>query len=307
MTHCDAAPARAPARCPSWIPVGASLLAAGFTAGAGPAAAQTAQPEVEVNLEALEALVPTPPPPGLDPPDGAPPALHGQTSRVPGAVSGESVLLLPGYADTTVGSAPPLDAPATAGGEDFALPPPEPADGTETAVTVLGTEKETAVATAEAADATVVDNDAFHEIGALFARTAAPEEIDVPEPAMTMAGTGAAGAPADDASASAGPGDLRLLFEGGGDNLSVAARDMLIGLAARLEARRDRRVELRAYASGEDASPSEARRLALSRALAVRSFLVENNVRSTRIDVKTLGDRSEGGPPDRVDIVLMDR
>ena len=64
---------------------------------------------------------------------------------------------------------------------------------------------------------------------------------------------------------------------------------------------------MQAFAGGSSGSPSVARRLSLSRALAVRAFLIEEGVRSTRIDVRALGNRAEGGPAERVDVVLVNR
>lgn len=275
MTQCDAAPAR---RLP-WVPVGASLLAAGFAAGAGPATGQTDRPGVEVNLDVLDALVPTPGAPNPDP-----------FGAVPAAVSGESVLLLaPSFArDGAVDEPSPSLHAAPAAGSGNADPPPA-AVGSEAGV-----------------EAGTAGDDPFREIEALFAESADAGGIEVPEPTVTMAGTGAPAAPAADVGDD-GRSDLRLLFEAGGDELDAAARDALLGLTVRLEARRDRRVELRAYAPDGDGPPGEARRLALARALAVRAFLIENNVRSTRIDVKALDAAPEGGAPDRVDIVLIDR
>ena len=66
------------------------------------------------------------------------------------------------------------------------------------------------------------------------------------------------------------------------------------------------RLQLKAYAEATGNNTSKARRLSLSRALAVRSFLIENGLRSTRIDVRALGIARDGGAPDRVDIVTMD-
>jgi outer membrane protein OmpA-like peptidoglycan-associated protein len=60
-----------------------------------------------------------------------------------------------------------------------------------------------------------------------------------------------------------------------------------------------------AYAAGKTDDPSVARRLSLSRALAVRSALVAEGVASTRIYVRALGSQTEGGPPDRVDLSLL--
>lgn len=67
----------------------------------------------------------------------------------------------------------------------------------------------------------------------------------------------------------------------------------------------DGRLQLKAYAGGTGETLSSARRLSLSRALSVRSFLIEQGIRSTRIDVRALGRAEDSGPPERVDIVLL--
>ncbi len=64
---------------------------------------------------------------------------------------------------------------------------------------------------------------------------------------------------------------------------------------------------LQAYASGGPTTTSNARRLSLKRALSVRSVLIENGVRSTRINVRALGDTNEQNSTDRVDILYVDR
>jgi len=61
-----------------------------------------------------------------------------------------------------------------------------------------------------------------------------------------------------------------------------------------------------AYAGG-GGDASKARRLSLSRALAVRTYLIEQGIGSTRIDVRALGNAAEGGPPDRVDLLMLSR
>ena len=66
------------------------------------------------------------------------------------------------------------------------------------------------------------------------------------------------------------------------------------------------RLQLLAYAAGAENESSKARRLSLSRALAVRSYLIAEGVRSTRIDVRALGNKTEAEPADRVDL-LIDR
>ncbi|HZB90781.1 MAG TPA: OmpA family protein, partial [Stellaceae bacterium] len=70
------------------------------------------------------------------------------------------------------------------------------------------------------------------------------------------------------------------------------------------------RLQLVAHASGGSDESNEARRISLQRALAVRSYLIDRGIASTRMDVRALGNRSEGGsggPLDRVDVVMLDR
>ena len=98
-------------------------------------------------------------------------------------------------------------------------------------------------------------------------------------------------------------GSLRLVFDEGKADLGEAAKANLKDLAAALISDGNARVQLLAYASSADDSASRARRLSLSRALAVRAYLIDQGVRSTRMDVRALGNKSEGGPPDRVDIM----
>ena len=67
------------------------------------------------------------------------------------------------------------------------------------------------------------------------------------------------------------------------------------------------RLQLMAYAGGQTLSSSQARRVSLSRALAIRSFLIENGVRSTRIDVRALGNKTSEEPLNRVDLNVSER
>lgn len=62
------------------------------------------------------------------------------------------------------------------------------------------------------------------------------------------------------------------------------------------------RLELLAYASAKDGSSSDARRLSLSRALAVRAYLIDQGIRTARFIVRAQGDRYGNGPADRVDL-----
>lgn len=100
---------------------------------------------------------------------------------------------------------------------------------------------------------------------------------------------------------------FRLGFGSGSASISEGAETQLDGVAKALKQDGNLRLQLLAYAGGGSQTPSQARRLSLSRALAVRSQLIDKGIRSTRIDVRALGNKSEGGPPDRVDIIITTR
>ena len=97
---------------------------------------------------------------------------------------------------------------------------------------------------------------------------------------------------------------LTIIFADGQKELEATEKDKLSTFARSLLGRKDARLQLKSYASDINESPSGARRLSLARALAVRSFLIEAGVNSTRIDVRALGAKNERGPADRVDLVV---
>jgi outer membrane protein OmpA-like peptidoglycan-associated protein len=96
--------------------------------------------------------------------------------------------------------------------------------------------------------------------------------------------------------------DARLLFAEGSAELSAEDKQKLLTLADQLQRDPEIRIQLLAFAAGDDETPNAARRLSLSRALAVRSFLVDQGITAARVQVRALGQSSEDGPPDRVDI-----
>jgi len=95
---------------------------------------------------------------------------------------------------------------------------------------------------------------------------------------------------------------IRVLFRDGSAELSGDAKRKLSAVATALQENTTMRVQLLAYAKASSEGASRARRLSLSRALAVRAYLIEQGVRSTRMDVRALGDKIGDGPADRVDI-----
>lgn len=101
--------------------------------------------------------------------------------------------------------------------------------------------------------------------------------------------------------------NMRIVFEHDSSKLPTDAREALKTLSSRMSQQDGLRLQLLAYAGGTDTSASAARRLSLSRALAVRSYLIENGVRSTRIDVRALGNKSTESVTERVDITIVER
>ena len=127
----------------------------------------------------------------------------------------------------------------------------------------------------------------------------APAPVRPPDAAgPEVAALGAAGLPP------AGGALERIQFSGAETLLTPEAEGALRSVAVLISAT-DRRIQLNAYAGGTAETVGAARRLSLSRALTVRSFLIEAGVRSTRIDIRALGIAEDPGPPERVDIILL--
>lgn len=145
------------------------------------------------------------------------------------------------------------------------------------------------------------------------APAAPPPAPAAPPPAPTVAETpSAASAPASTEQASAPTsaptdGPSQVLFNADNTKLSADGQAVLDGVITELQASDKARVQLMAYAAGEDLSSSKARRISLSRALSVRSYLIEKGVRSTRIDVRALGDKAEGDQKNRVDVNMIEQ
>ncbi|HEY1412310.1 MAG TPA: OmpA family protein [Rhodopila sp.] len=97
-------------------------------------------------------------------------------------------------------------------------------------------------------------------------------------------------------------GGLRLTFAPGQSDLNPESIASIKQLAASAPAGDETTFSVEAYAPGTANDPSTARRLSLSRAMAVRSALVVDGVPSAQIFVRALGQQYGNGPPDRVDI-----
>jgi outer membrane protein OmpA-like peptidoglycan-associated protein len=99
---------------------------------------------------------------------------------------------------------------------------------------------------------------------------------------------------------------MRVQFSGNSTRISAAEKSRLNALADKM-AGGNNRLQLKSFAGGSGETPSASRRRSLSRALAVRSYLIEKGFRSTRIDVRALGMAADQGPPDRVDVIILVR
>lgn len=96
-------------------------------------------------------------------------------------------------------------------------------------------------------------------------------------------------------------------FSAGSATLADAAKETLGSVAKTMSGDTELRLQIVAYATGDDDNASQARRLSLSRALAVRSYLIDQGIRSTRMDVRALGNKFDAGPGDRVDLIVVNQ
>jgi len=131
------------------------------------------------------------------------------------------------------------------------------------------------------------------------AATAAPEE----QPSEQAA---AETPPEPDNSQPAPPipqGGIRIVFPTELNEVPSEANAALDDLAAQMQADETMRIQIMCYASGTADTESKARRRSLARCINIRQYLFKKDVRTTRMDVRALGLKSEGQPADRVDIV----
>lgn len=106
-----------------------------------------------------------------------------------------------------------------------------------------------------------------------------------------------------------GPGGLvTLAFAGGQGDLPSGGDLAALDALAAQHANGEDRLQIRAYAASTVSDGgSGARRLSLTRALAVRQYLIDKGIRSTRIDVRALGAPTDGSAADRVEVAPVGR
>lgn len=98
--------------------------------------------------------------------------------------------------------------------------------------------------------------------------------------------------------------DLTLSFAGHSSDLSSEAQRKLNNVIHQMDGTIEGRLQVRGYAAGENGSQSSARRIALSRTLAVRSYLMDHGVNPARVDVRAMGSETDRSPLDRVDLIF---
>ncbi|MCP1272069.1 hypothetical protein NKW43_00075 [Gluconobacter albidus] len=101
-------------------------------------------------------------------------------------------------------------------------------------------------------------------------------------------------------------GGLRVLFPSGSEALNADSLKTLQAYGAELSHHPEERVVLIAHATLPGDDVSMPRRIALARALAVRSIFIHAGVATTRLYPRALGrpDAGDSAPADRLDVVI---
>jgi outer membrane protein OmpA-like peptidoglycan-associated protein len=213
---------------------------------------------------------------------------------------------VPSDSDATVESAPAVTAPEPPAEEASAEPVEEPAAAPEApAPEVPAPEATTPEAPAAETSVAAVTPEAPP------AETAAsdPEPAEEPAPEATEEGaaeegsteTEATAAPEPDNSQPAAPipqGGIRIVFPTDLNDVPSEANAALDDLASQMLADENMRIQIKCYASGTEDTESKARRKSLARCINIRQYLFKKDVRTTRMDVRALGLKSEGQPAD---------
>ncbi|MDA0655199.1 MAG: OmpA family protein [Proteobacteria bacterium] len=134
--------------------------------------------------------------------------------------------------------------------------------------------------------------------------TSPPAAQIAPPPAQKAAPPRVASLPSNvpPAVASANGELVSVNFAKGATELPPGIAPFLSTFVKKMKADTGMRLQLKGYAGGLKGSASQARRISLFRALSVRTYLMKQGVRSTRMDVRALGNKVGKGMPDRVDI-----
>ena len=98
--------------------------------------------------------------------------------------------------------------------------------------------------------------------------------------------------------------DLSLAFDGDSTDLTPDNQRKLGNLVPHLKEMQDGHLQVRGFANGAKNDHSTAKRIALARVLAVRSYFLDKGVPAKVIDVKVKGAEDDGKNADRVDLLF---
>jgi outer membrane protein OmpA-like peptidoglycan-associated protein len=138
-------------------------------------------------------------------------------------------------------------------------------------------------------------------VAAFGAAVAAVQSVPAQAAPAQATPKAAAPAPAANPSESAGAPAATVSFDRQSVEINPSARSALDTLAQVLAAQGVREIELRGYATGDDAD--EVRKLALVRTLAVRMYLIDRGVKARIEVVAQAASTKGGGAKERVDIM----
>lgn len=143
-------------------------------------------------------------------------------------------------------------------------------------------------------------------------RPTAPTTVEAPSAAPTPPRAEPSAPPrqvataAPAATASAAAGATRVLFQGTAEDLDPEGRAVIRDIAEGLKGTGDR-IQIRAYADSDTETEGWKRRLSLRRGNNVRLALLDEGVQSFRILLRALGAPTDGGPGNRVDLIIESR
>jgi outer membrane protein OmpA-like peptidoglycan-associated protein len=100
-------------------------------------------------------------------------------------------------------------------------------------------------------------------------------------------------------------GMVRLTFEPGSRAITDADKTALGPLIEKLNTDYALRVQVLAYAGGDEDASTQARGVSLARALVLRDYLSGQGIAMDRMDLKALGNSAQEEPADRVDLVPL--
>lgn len=204
----------------------------------------------------------------------------------------------PAVAEATPEEIPaPPAVPKEAATAEVTPPPPPPAP--PVAEAAPGEETPASPAPVEVAAAPAEADSQAKEVEL---KRAEQETTAVTEPAPATE-TKVASLPSQESLPATATSSLSLSFTGDAKVLPAGSESQLKPIAETLKSKENVRVNLKAYATDSDSA--KAKRIALSRGLTVRNYLIDQGVNPLRINLLPFGNKSAGGNPERVDVELV--